>query len=315
MKAVVTGGAGFVGSNIAKALVDEGHEVHVLDDLSLGTRANVPDDAHFQEGSILDRNLLENLFDETRFVFHQAALPSVPRSIENPIASHRVNTTGTVKVLEAARTAGVEKVVYAASSSAYGDTDKLPKATTDPSNPRSPYAVSKHVGELYCRVFHEIYGLRTTALRYFNVYGPRQDPEGEYAAVIPKFVTAALNDQPLTVHGDGTQTRDFTYVDDVIQANTKAARSKQADGQTLNVGAGERTSIIDLAETILEITGSGTEIVHDDRRPGDVDDSLAEIKPTRETIGYEPQVDLEEGLRRTVEWFQGPGRERFATAH
>ncbi len=303
MKAVVTGGAGFIGSHIAERLLQDGHEVHVVDDLSTGKKANLPAGAAFHQGSILDDGLLGAAFAGAEVVFHQAALASVPRSIEDPVATHEANATGTLRVLEAARRSGVRTVVYAASSSAYGDTPTLPKVETMLPDPRSPYAVSKLAGEMYCSAYFHVHGLRTTSLRYFNVYGPRQDPNGAYAAVVPKFILAALRGDPLTIHGDGEQTRDFTYIEDVVEANLFAARSTRADGKVVNVGTGSRISVNDLAREIVRLTGGRSRVVHGPPRPGDVHDSLAGLERGRDALGYRPAVSFQQGLAKTVAWF------------
>ena len=304
MKVVVTGGAGFIGSNLARALLAEGREVHVLDDLSTGHRRNVPPGAVFHHGSILDRPLLGRVVQDATYVFHQAALPSVPRSVADPLASNEANVTGTLNVLVAARDAGVRKVVFAASSSAYGNTPTLPKHEGMPVNPMSPYALTKVAGEFYCRIFHQVYGLRTTGLRYFNVYGPGQDPDGAYAAVIPRFIVRALRGEPLPIHGDGTQSRDFTFVADAVRANLLAAASTESDGLVMNVGAGRRTTLLELARLVIEATGSASLVEHHPRRPGDVDHSLADVSLAARTTGYAPTVDVREGIRRTAEWFR-----------
>lgn len=304
MKCVVTGGAGFIGSHLADALLARGDEVHVLDDLSLGKKKNVPSGAIFREGNILDARLLADVLEGASVVFHQAALPSVPRSVEDPLASHDANATGTLRVIDAARRAGVQKVVYAASSSAYGDTPILPKREDMPPAPKSPYAVAKLTGEMYCRVFYEVYGLRTTALRYFNVYGPRQDPQGAYAAVIPRFAMAALEGRPLVVNGDGSNSRDFTFVADAVAANLLAAASTKADGQVVNVGGGTRVTIRELARKVVDLTGSRSEIVHAPPRPGDIEHSLASQEAALALLGYRPTVSLDAGLETTIAWFR-----------
>lgn len=304
MKALVTGGAGFIGSHIARRLVDDGHEVVVFDDLSLGHRENVPTGARFVQSTIIESAALRAAMQDVDVVFHQAALPSVPRSIEAPVASHVVNATGTLIVLEAARHAGVRKVIYAASSSAYGDAPTLPKVETMATDPRSPYAAAKLAGENYCRAFFHSYGLRTTSLRYFNVYGPRQDPNGAYAAVIPRFILNSFQGDPLPINGDGRQSRDFTFVDDVVAANLLAASSSASDGKVINIGAGRQTSVLDLANQVITLTGSASVKVHRPTRFGDVRDSLADIRLARETLGYEPSTHIPDGLRRTVAWFK-----------
>lgn len=306
MKVVVTGGAGFIGSNLVHELVRD-HEVHVVDDLSTGNLANLPPQATFHRGSILDRALLDSVFRGAAWVFHQAALPSVARSIADPMRTHEANATGTLNVLAAARDAGVEKVVYAASSSAYGDTPTLPKVESMHGVPKSPYAVAKLAGEEYARVFHDVYGLRTTSLRYFNVYGPRQNPAGDYAAVIPRFIQAAMGGRPLVVHGDGEQSRDFTFVQDAVRANVLAAGSRKADGLVVNIGGGRRTTVNELAEKILRLVGSSSRLERVERRPGDVLHSLASLERAKATLGYEPQFSLDEGLKTTVAWFARPG--------
>ena len=304
MKAVVTGGAGFIGSNIAERLVADGHDVLVFDDLATGNRANVPKGARFQQGSILDPEALDKAFKGAEAVFHMAALPRVSRSIENPVRSNEVNVTGSLQVLQAARRHDVGKVVYASSSSAYGDTPTLPKVESMPTTPQSPYAVSKLTAEMYCRVFHRVYGLRTTALRYFNVYGPRQDPNGAYAAVIPKFILLAMKGEPIPIHGDGSQTRDFTYVGDVVAANLLAIKSTKADGQVVNIGAGGRTSLNDLAKAILKATGSKSKIVREPPRAGDVHDSLASLVLAKELLGHKPKMPIARGIPATALWFK-----------
>jgi nucleoside-diphosphate-sugar epimerase len=304
VKAVVTGGAGFIGSNLAERLLADGHEVHVVDDLSTGHRGNVPAKAAFHHASILDDTALRRAFEGADVVWHQGAIGSVPRSMADPLGSHEPNLTGTLKVLEAARHAGVRKVVYAASSSAYGDTPTLPKAESMPAQPLSPYAVTKLASELYCQVYHRAYGLATTCLRYFNVYGPRQDPNGPYAAVVPKFILAALQGDPLTIHGDGRQSRDFTFVGDVVEANLLAARAGTADGEVVNIGAGGQTSLDELARLIVELAGSRSPVVHGPPRPGDIRDSLASLDRARELLGYRPRTSVREGLAATVAWFK-----------
>ncbi|HET6399482.1 MAG TPA: SDR family oxidoreductase [Candidatus Thermoplasmatota archaeon] len=303
MKVVVTGGAGFIGSHIAESYVNEGAEVHIIDDLATGHRRNVPAGATFHEGSILDSNLLSKVFAGASFVFHQAALGSVPRSISDPLRSNEVNVSGTLGVLLAARDAQVRKVVFAASSSAYGDTPTLPKHEAMPVNPQSPYAVTKVAGEHYCRAFSNIYGLPTTALRYFNVYGPRQDPNGAYAAVIPRFIAAAFKGNPLLIYGDGSQTRDFTYVADVVRANKLAAEEKRTDGLVMNIGAAGRTSIRELAGLVIRLSRSQSRIELAPSRPGDIRDSLADLTLAERAMGYRPEYPITQGLKLTVEHF------------
>ncbi len=299
-KFVITGGAGFIGSNLAEALAGE-NEVVIIDDLSTGKAENISSmDVRFIEGSITDPSLLRAAFEGADCVFHQAAIPSVQRSVEDPIRTGRVNIEGTLNVLVAARDAGVERVVYASSSSVYGDTPELPKSEDMCPSPKSPYAVAKLAGEAYCAVFNELYGMRTIALRYFNVYGPRQDPGSDYAAVIPRFVSALLRDEPPVIYGDGEQTRDFTYVKDVVCANILASRC-DATG-VFNAAGGMRISVNRLAELIGENLGKNVRPVYTDPRPGDVRDSLADIRRAKE-MGYAPEFTIEGGLRETVRWF------------
>ncbi len=300
---VVTGGAGFIGSNLVEELAKE-HHVKVIDDLSTGHIENLDQirGVEFVQGSITDLDLLREVFSDVDWVFHQAALPSVPRSIEDPISSNLVNVDGTLNVLVAARDCGAKKVVYASSSSVYGDTPTLPKQEDMTPNPKSPYAITKLAGEYYCRIFSDIYGLKTVSLRYFNVFGPRQDPRSQYAAVIPLFITRILNRTPPTIFGDGTQTRDFTFVKDVVQANVLAMKSDAVG--VFNIACGRQIVLNDLADEIMKITGIETEKVYEPPRPGDIRDSLADISRAREMLGYEPKFDLNSGLAETIRWFQ-----------
>ncbi len=306
MKALVTGGGGFIGSNIARALLARGDDVRIIDDFSTGRRGNLEGiDVEVIESSIEDTGALGKAMDGVEVVFHQAALPSVKRSVDDPIRTHSVNATGTLNVLVSARDAGARRVVYASSSSAYGNTPVLPKQEDMAPSPLSPYAVAKLTGEQYCRAFSHVYGLETVALRYFNVFGPRQDPTSHYSAVIPLFATALLERRVPTVHGDGEQTRDFTYIDNVIQANLKAAAGdERSSGQAMNIACGSRVSLNQLLQALAGIIGvEDYQVDHSDPRPGDVRDSLADITKARDLIGYEPTVQLEEGLRKTVDWF------------
>jgi len=302
MKILITGGAGFIGSNLAGELAKK-HEVVIIDDLSTGRTENVEDlDLELVRGSITDPDLLEEYFRGVDYVFHQAALPSVQRSIEDPVLANEVNICGTLNVLVAARDAGVKKVIYASSSSVYGDTPELPKREDMKPDPKSPYAVAKLAGEYYCRVFNEIYGLKTVALRYFNVYGPRQDPSSDYAAVIPKFVNRVMAGKAPIIYGDGEQTRDFTFVRDVVQANVLAMES-DATG-VFNVAAGQRISVNDLAGMVMEVIGNRVDCVHEEPRAGDVRDSLGDISRAYAGFGYVPRYGMEEGLRATIGWFR-----------
>jgi UDP-glucose 4-epimerase len=308
--ALVTGGAGFIGSHLADRLIAEGWSVRVLDDFSSGRPENlarVGSQVELIQGDLCDEGTLAEAMDGVEFVFHQGAIPSVPRSVAEPLRTHRVNASGTLLVLEEARRAGVRRVVYASSSSAYGDSVLLPKVETQPPAPLSPYALQKYVGEVYCRLYAELYGLETVALRYFNVYGPRQDPRSEYAAVVPRFVTACLEGRAPTVFGDGEQTRDFTYVEDAVRANLLAASAPKAPGQVVNVAGGRRESLRALLAVIRDLTGARVAAVHAPARPGDVRDSQADLTRARELLGYQPAVSLREGLRRTIESFRSGG--------
>jgi len=306
MKVVVTGGAGFIGSNLADELANRGKEVVILDDLSTGKIENIGrlrkrENVRFVNGSVTDMELLKVVFKRAEVVYHLAAIPSVPRSIKEPERSNEVNINGTLNVLMAARACGVRKVAYASSSSVYGDTLELPKREEMNPNPLSPYAVTKLTGEYYCRVFQEVYGLETVSLRYFNVYGPRQDPLSEYAAVIPKFIQRALKGMPPVIYGDGNQTRDFTFVKDVMEGTIILAEN-EATG-VFNIGRGEQTSINHLARLVLEVTGQDFEPIHEKPRTGDVRHSLADISRAK-SYGYNPKYSVKEGLKETVRWFR-----------
>ena len=303
---MVTGGAGFIGSNLARKLASENNTI-VVDNLSTGHIENIQDlidnnKVEFINGSITDINLLNDLFEGVDFVFHQAAIPSVPRSVKDPIMSNLANIDGTLNVLVAAKDNFVKKVVYASSSSVYGDTPTLPKKEDMKPCPLSPYAVSKLTGEYYCDVFTKVYDLQTVSLRYFNVYGPWQDPKGAYAAVIPKFIANINNNKSPTIYGDGMQSRDFTFIDDVVQANIKAAEST-ATG-VFNIAVGRRITINNLAELVMEITGKAFDIVYSDPRPGDIKHSLADISKAKNHFGYNPGFEIKNGLKETVKWFQ-----------
>ena len=307
MRIVITGGAGFIGSNLAEVLaLAPNNEVCVVDDLSTGKIENLPvaSGIEFIKGSITDLQLMNEVLADADFVFHQAALPSVQRSIEDPAHTNEVNIRGTLNVLMAARDAGVKKVIYASSSSVYGDTPELPKREGMTPNPLSPYAVTKLVGEYYCKVFNDVYGLNTISLRYFNVYGPRQDPHSEYAAVIPRFVSRILKGEPPIIYGDGQQTRDFTFVKDVVNANILAMKS-DATG-VYNIASGRRISIQELATLITRLTGRDRDVepVFDKPRKGDVRHSLADISRARADMGYKPEYSLERGLEETIRWFK-----------
>jgi len=304
---LITGGAGFIGSNIAEELVRMGEEVVVLDDLSTGNASNLDAfhaDITFIEGDIRDGDTVAKALEGVDCVLHQAALASVPRSIENPVLVHDVNVNGTLTMLERSRIARVKSFVYAASSSAYGDSETLPKVEAMQPRPLSPYAVSKLVGEHYCSVFSNVYGLPTVSLRYFNVFGPRQDPSSEYAAVVPIFISRLLEGRGATIYGDGEQSRDFTYVKNVVDANLLAARSGGAGGEMVNIACGSKYTINDLYSRIKALVGRGEEPVYEASRPGDVKHSQADVTKARELLGFSCSVSFEEGLKKTVEWYQ-----------
>ena len=307
---LVTGGAGFIGSNLVRALLARGCSVRVLDNFSTGRHENLADIKEridLQVGDLRDDDALFNAVLGVRYIFHVGALPSVIRSVEDPKSTHDVNITGTLKLLLAAREAGVERVIFSSSSSVYGDTPTLPKREDMVPNPMSPYALSKLTGEHYLRVFHELYGLRTYSLRYFNVFGPRQDPSSHYAAVIPLFIDALKNERPPTIYGDGEQTRDFTYIDDVVAGNLCCMEAPdEAAGGAFNIAWGYRTSVNELAKKIAGLMGKDIQPVHQDPRPGDVRDSQADSTRARAELGWNPSVQFEDGLRRTVEWFLAP---------
>jgi len=310
MRVLVTGGAGFIGSNLALRLLEEGARVRVVDDLSTGRKENLgghADELEFIEGDIRDGELLKKALRGVEAVFHQAALPSVPRSIEDPLASEQVNATGTLTLLLAARDAGVRRVVYASSSSIYGDSPTLPKVEDMPPDPKSPYALSKYSGERYCQLFTRLYGLEAVSLRYFNVFGPRQDPTSHYAAVIPRFIAGIMSGKGITIYGDGKQTRDFTYVENAVRANLKAALAPRAAGEVYNIACGESITVLELAEYLMRRMGREVDIEWAPPRPGEVRDSLASVTKAVEALGYHPEVDVWAGLDSTVEWFSRAG--------
>ena len=312
MNYLVTGGAGFIGSNLTRSLLASGARVRVLDNFLTGKRENLAgladayDDAfELIEGDLRDPDSVRRAAAGVEYVLHQGALPSVPRSVADPVLTNEINVSGTLNLLVAARDAGVRRVVFAASSSAYGDTPELPKRETMTPNPKSPYAAQKLTGEHYLRIFFEIYGLETVSLRYFNVFGPRQDPESTYAAVIPRFITTVLRGESPTVYGDGLQTRDFTYIDNVIQANLAAcAAPKAACGKVVNIACGERVSLLDILEIVYGLAGKRVSPKFEPGRVGDVRDSLADISLARDLIGYDPKVPFAKGLAQTFRWFR-----------
>lgn len=303
---LVTGGAGFIGSNIVEALLEKGEKVRVVDNLSTGKEENIApfrDRIEFLEADILDIDIMKDACKGIDYVLHQAALPSVPRSVADPISSNRANVDGTVNILWAAKEAGVKRVVYASSSSAYGNQPALPKKEDMPADPLSPYAISKYAGELYTRIFHQIYGLSTVSMRYFNVFGPRQDPNSQYAAVIPNFINALINGESPVIFGDGEQSRDFTFVKNVVQANLLAAKAEKASGQMLNIACGQRITLNQLVNKLKGILDSPLDPLYTDPRPGDVKHSLADISRAERLLDYKPTYSMEEGLKETVKWF------------
>ena len=315
-KVVVTGGAGFIGSHIAAALSASGARVRVLDDLSTGHRENLEEiggDIDLIQGSVADQDLLLKAFEDVELVYHQAAIPSVPRSVEAPRQTHIASVDGTFSVLLAARERKVRRVVYAASSSAYGDQPTLPKIEHMAPDPLSPYAVAKLVGEYYCKVFTRVYGLETVALRYFNVFGPRQDPGSQYSGVVSRFISALFGNQRPVIYGDGEQSRDFTFIDNVVAANLNAGSSAGANGKVINVANGQRVTLNELLDVLKDLTGK-PEVTAEylEPRVGDVKHSLADITMARELLAYESKVDLREGLSRTIDWWK---RSRFFVKH
>ncbi len=307
MNYLITGGAGFIGSNIARRLAGEGESVRIIDNFSTGKRKNIEDISSKTElidGDIRDTETVLKAVKDIDFIIHQAALPSVPRSVKDPITSNEVNVTGTLKLLNAAKDAEIKRFVYASSSSVYGDTPFLPKKEDMPPNPQSPYAVTKLTGEYYCAVFYKVYELPTVSLRYFNVFGPYQDPESQYAAVIPRFINAILNQNNPTVYGDGEQSRDFTFIENVVEANILSCKNDRASGKIFNIACGNRYTINKLIAEISAITGINANPVFIESRRGDIKHSLADISSAREAINYKPKVDFKDGLKKTVEWFR-----------
>jgi UDP-glucose 4-epimerase len=307
MRFVVTGGAGFIGSHIADALVHRGDEVVILDNLFSGKPENIQQLLNnkavtFIQGSITDDECLEHACKGADGIFHEAAITSVPRSVKDPVTSNEVNVSGTLNVLMAARKYGVKKILYASSSSVYGDTPALPKQEDMVPNPKSPYAVTKLAGEYYLKVFQELYGIETVSLRYFNVFGPRQDPKSEYSAVIPKFITCILNNQSPIIYGNGTQTRDFTFVKDVVQANLRAMDS--ATQGVFNVAYENRITLTELAHTIMNTLETDLPLKFEPPRSGDIHDSLAAISAAKKAFGYAPEYTVKTGLEETIRWYQ-----------
>ncbi|MBE2267150.1 MAG: SDR family oxidoreductase [Anaerolinea sp.] len=308
---IVTGGAGFIGSHIAEHLLRRGNHVRIVDNFATGKRENLAGLADYaasgalelHEVSITDKDALDRIFAGADYVFHQAALPSVPRSVADPLTSNEIGVTGTLNVLLAARDAGVKRVAYAASSSAYGDVEGEYKTEDMVPNPQSPYAVAKLAGEYYCKTFTKVYGLETVALRYFNVFGPRQDETSQYSAVIPRFVAAMSQGKPPTIYGDGTQSRDFTYIDNVVHGNLLAITAPDAAGEMMNLATGGRISLLDLVGKINTLLGTDITPVFAEPRKGDIKHSRAGTDKARDLLDFAPIVDFDTGLARTVEWF------------
>jgi nucleoside-diphosphate-sugar epimerase len=308
-KYLITGIAGFIGCSIARELLKRGEEVRGVDNFATGSRENIAEileKIDFREVDLLDATAMGHACEGVDFVFHEAAIPSVPKSIADPQGSNRANVDGTVNVLVAARDAKVRRVVYAASSSAYGDQPTLPKHEAMPSDPISPYAVAKYSGEMYMKSFYRCYGLETVSLRYFNVFGPRQDPASPYSAVLAKFITLMLAGKPPTINGDGEQSRDFTFIDNVVQANLKAcaAPADKAAGRMFNIACGQRITLNETYTLLQKMTGFAGKPLYAPGRAGDIKHSLAEISAAGEALGYQPTVDFEEGLRRTIEYYR-----------
>ena len=309
MNVVITGGAGFIGSNLVNALLDRDYDVTVIDNLSTGKLDNIRNllennkNLNLIQGDIRDLSLLQKIFNNKDYVFHLAAISSVAKSVENPILVDEVNIRGTLNILVAARDTSIKKVVFASSAAVYGDTRELPKREDMPPNPLSPYAVSKLTGEYYCRVFSELYDLKTISLRYFNVYGARQDPNSEYAAVIPKFIHRILDNKPPIIYGDGSQTRDFIYVKDIVRANLLAIEKKDITG-VFNIASGRKTSINTLANMIMDILDRKLKPIYEKPREGDIKDSYADISKAKNKLGFKPLYTLEDGLGGTIEYFK-----------
>ncbi len=308
-KVLVTGGAGFIGSHLTEALLKQGNLVRILDNYSTGKKENLIFDKAYPfleiiEGDIREIRVCKEAVKGVEYVFHQAAIPSVQRSIEDPLATHSVNVDGTLNLLISAKEMEVKRFIYASSSSIYGDTPTLPKKEEMPPNPLSPYALQKYIGEQYCRLFSNLYGLETVSLRYFNIFGPKQDPTSIYSAVIPRFIDALLEGRSPIIYGDGEQSRDFTYIDNVVQANLLAMEIERLNGEVINIACGKRTSLNQLLDILKNILGLNISAIHEEPRKGDVKHSLADIQKAKMILDYEPQLDTRMGLIKTIEFFQ-----------
>lgn len=314
-KVLVTGGAGFIGSNLVEALLQKDISVRVIDDLSTGKQENIAgflNKIDFVKASITNMDSVKKAVKDVDCVFHLAAMASVPRSIKMPIESAEVNITGSLNLLVASMDAGVDRIVYSSSASVYGDSPILPKSEEMPANPKSPYGLTKYAAEKYMQIFYSLYGLKTFSLRYFNVFGPKQDPLSSYAAVVPRFITGILNQRRITIDGDGEQSRDFTYVKDAVQANILASESKKGAGEVFNVAGGKTVTVNQLREVICEMTGKQVDFVHGPSRDGDIKHSLADISKAKKLLGYEPIFDFKEAIEETIRWYrhglQSPGK-------
>ncbi|MBX4200627.1 SDR family oxidoreductase [Candidatus Parcubacteria bacterium] len=310
-KYLVTGGAGFIGSNIIKKILENGDFVRAVDNLATGRRENIEEfsghaNFEFMEGDLTDLETAKKSVKGMDIVLHEAAVPSVQRSVEDPLKSHHANITATLHMLIASKEEGIKKFVYASSSSIYGNNPQLPKKEDFPVLPISPYALNKYAGERYAQIFWQLYGLPTICLRYFNVFGPKQDPNSPYSAVIPKFISVALKGEELLMYGDGSQSRDFTFVDNVVAANLLAASSEKGFGEVFNIACGQQTTLNELVGFLQDITKTQIKITHQQNRVGDVMHSLADISKAREMLGYQPLVDFKEGLKKTVQWYEKP---------
>lgn len=307
MKCLVTGGAGFIGSHLVEGLLKRNHELRVIDNFITGREENIVtfrDEVEFIKGDIRNLSLCGKIMQGIDWVFHQAALPSVPRSVENPLLTNEINITGTLNLLLSARDAGVKKFIFASSSSVYGDDNHLPKKEDKVGRPLSPYAISKRVGEFYCQAFYSLYNFQTVSLRYFNIFGPRQNPHSQYAAVIPNFISRILQGKEPVIFGDGKQSRDFTYVENVVEANLLSAQADEVSGGVYNIACGKRTSVIELVDKINSILKLSIPPIFEAPRPGDVRHSYADISLAESCLGYKPRINFDQGLEKTIIWFK-----------